>query len=109
MSAEIVADAARSPRLAEGMSKGQARTTGTRHQAARTAGLLRDRSRMRGATTAQPYATVNARSSGPALLIGRDLVHRMAHNSARKGVGPRPAGPKKGPNGPPQDLHFRGA
>src|SRR4051812_8716529 len=82
MSPEIVADAARSPTLADGMSRGQARTAGTRHQAARTAGLLQDRNRIRGATAAQPYATVSARSSEPARVIGHDLVSDASRGAA---------------------------
>src|SRR3954468_21768416 len=82
MSPEITADAARSPTLVGGMSRGQARTAGTRHQAARTAALLRDRSRGRGATTAQPYATVNASSSEPAGLIGHDPASDASRSAA---------------------------
>src|SRR5438552_2428887 len=73
ISPETKADAARSPAFADGMSNGQARMTGTKHQPAKAPAQPRSRDRTSGATAAQPYAARIARNNQPTFFIGLDL------------------------------------
>src|SRR6516225_5822617 len=73
MSPDTKADAARSPTFADGMSNGQARMIGTKHQPTRAPTLPRSRYRGTGATTAQPYAMRIARKSQPTFFIDHKL------------------------------------
>src|SRR3954462_3057964 len=74
MSPDAKADAARSPTFADGMSDGQARTIGTKHQPTKAPTRPRSRNRTSGATPAQPYAPRTARTSQPTFVIGHGLT-----------------------------------
>ena len=74
MSPDAKADAARSPTFADGMSNGQTRMIGTKHQPTKAPTLPRSRYRRSGATTAQPYAMRIARKSQPTFFIDYDLA-----------------------------------
>src|SRR4051812_34505933 len=76
MSPEAKAEAARRPTFADGMSTGQTRMIGTKHQPTKAPTLPRYRYRGTGATTAQPYAMRIARKSQPAFFIEHDLGDR---------------------------------
>jgi hypothetical protein len=73
-STDAKADAARSPTLADGISRGQTRMIGTAHQPTKTPTLPRRRYRSSDATTAQPYARRIARKSQPTFFIDHDLA-----------------------------------
>src|SRR5262245_60118568 len=74
ISPDAKADAARSPTFADGMSNGQTRTIGTKHQPTKAPAPPRSRYRGSGATTAQPYAMRIARKSQPTFFIDHDLA-----------------------------------
>src|SRR5262249_52353131 len=74
MSPDAKADATRSPIFADGMSNGQTRMIGTKHQPIEEPTLPRSQYRRSGAKAAQPYAPTIARKSQPTLFIGHDLA-----------------------------------
>src|SRR4029077_10898657 len=74
ISPDAKADAARSPTFADGMSNGQTRMIGTKHQPTKAPTLPRSWYRRIGATTAQPYAMRIARKSQPRFFIDPDLA-----------------------------------
>src|SRR3954451_10015158 len=74
MSTDAKADTARRPTFADGMSNGQTRMIGTKHQPTKAPTLPRSRYRRSGATTAQPYAMRIARESQPTFFIDHDLA-----------------------------------
>src|SRR5947209_12993527 len=74
MSPDVKADAARSPTFPDGMSNGQIKMIGTKHQPRKTPTLPRSVYRRSGAIRAQPYALRIARQSQPTFFIDHDLV-----------------------------------